>query len=296
MSTTAWLLIATIIIPVSYLAWSMLAVDRAAGRLIRLRLSATAPTSRSQGATPTSGREQLVKLARKITPQGYIAKLDRMLGNAGRPASMPLDRLLAMKPVAALGGALAGLLLGAAGSPRGAFLALCFTAACYFLPDLLVYNIGTKRRQAITIDLPNVMDQLLISVEAGLGFEAAMAKIGASGKGPMAEEMSRTLQDIQAGRSRREAYKDMGTRTSVPDLQSFVGAVIQADAQGLSVARVLKPQADQMRIKRRLRAEEKAMKLPVAVVFPLLLFIFPPLFIVILGPAVINAIAAFSGT
>ena len=107
--------------------------------------------------------------------------------------------------------------------------------------------------------------------------------------------MVRTLQDIQAGRTRREAYKAMAARSTVQDLKSFVGAIIQAEAQGLSIARVLKPQADQMRIKRRLRAEEKAMKLPVAVVFPLLLFIFPPLFIVILGPAVINAITHFLG-
>jgi tight adherence protein C len=145
------------------------------------------------------------------------------------------------------------------------------------------------------LDLPNVLDQLLISVEAGLGFEAAMSRVGMSSNGPLAEEMVRTLQDIQAGSTRRDAYKAMAARSTVPELKSFVAAVIQADVQGLSIARVLKPQADQMRIKRRLRAEEKAMKLPVAVVFPLLLFIFPPLFIVILGPAAINAITAFSG-
>ncbi|SEE65709.1 tight adherence protein C [Arthrobacter alpinus] len=293
MSTTAWLLIAIIILPLSYLAWSLIAVDRLSARLIQLRLRSVARKPQADTAEVMQGG--LVKLARKLTPGSYVAHLNRMLGNAGRPASMPLDRLLAIKPLAALGGAMVGLLVASSGSSRAVLLAIGITAGCYFLPDALVYNTGTKRRAAITLDLPNVMDQLLISVEAGLGFEAAMSRVGASGKGPMAEEMSRTLQDIQAGRTRREAYKDMAERSSVPDLKSFVGAVIQADVQGLSVARVLKPQADQMRIKRRLRAEEKAMKLPVAVVFPLLLFIFPPLFIVILGPAVINAIATFSG-
>jgi len=292
MNSTVWLLIAIIIIPVSYLVWLFVAVDRRTGRLIRLRLSATSAV-RTAGAT--AGPDRFTELARRLTPSAYIARLDRMLGNAGRPANMPLDRLLTLKPMAALGGALIGLLFGGATSPKGALLALCFTAACYFLPDLLVYNSGNKRQASITLDLPNVMDQLLISVEAGLGFEAAMSRVGASGKGPVAEEMARTLQDMQAGLTRREAYTAMAARTSVPDLKSFVSAVIQAEAQGLSISRVLKPQAGQMRIKRRLRAEEKAMKLPVAVVFPLLLFIFPPLFIVILGPAVINAIATFSG-
>lgn len=293
MSPIGWLLIATIILPVCYLAWSLIAVDRASGRLIRLRLDAAVSKPRAEARKAETS--QLVKLARALTPQGYIARLDRMLGTAGRPSTMPLDRILTMKPLAALGGALFGLLMGGANSPQGAMLVLGLTAACYFLPDLLVYNAGTKRRASITLALPNVMDQMLISVEAGLGFEAAMSRIGASGKGPMAEEMSRTLQDIQAGMTRREAYAAMAARSQVPDLKSFVSAIIQAEAQGLSVARVLKPQADQMRIKRRLRAEEKAMKLPVAVVFPLLLFIFPPLFIVILGPAVINTMNTLAG-
>lgn len=292
MTTTVWLLIATIILPLSYFAWSLISVDRASGRLIQSRLAAVAHHNTSAA---TAGPTALARLARKLTPTGYVERLDRMLGNAGRPATMPLDRLLTLKPVAALGGVLLGLLLGGTRSPQGALMAVVLTVGCYFLPDLLIYNTSTKRQAQIQLDLPNVLDQLLISVEAGLGFEVAMARVGASGKGPLAQEMSRTLQDIQAGHTRREAYRDMAARSSVADLKSFVGAIIQADIQGMSVARVLKPQADQMRIKRRLRAEEKAMKLPVAVVFPLLLFIFPPLFIVILGPAVINALNTFSG-
>ena len=292
MNTTVWLPIAMIILPLAFLAWSLVAVDRSSEKLLQSRLAAA---SARPGEATRAGPGQMVLLARRITPRAYLAHLDRLLGNAGRPASMPLDRVLTLKPLAALAGASAGLLLGGTRSPQGTLLAVGITAACYFLPDLLLYNTGTKRQARIALDLPNVLDQLLISVEAGLGFESAMSRVGASGKGPLAEEMVRTLQDIQAGRTRREAYKAMAARSTVQDLRSFVSAIIQADVQGLSVARVLKPQADQMRIKRRLRAEEKAMKLPVAVVFPLLLFIFPPLFIVILGPAVINALATFSG-
>ncbi|MFF2244760.1 type II secretion system F family protein [Arthrobacter sp. NPDC058130] len=292
MTPTVWLLIASIILPLTYFAWTLIGVDRASGRLIQSRLAAA--SAQQAGGSP-AGPHWLVLLVRRLTPTSYVSRLDRMLGNAGRPATMPLDRLLSVKPLAALGGALLALLFGGTKSPQAGLLSVCLTAACYFLPDLLIYNSGTKRQARLRLDLPNVLDQLLISVEAGLGFEAAMARVGTSGKGPLAEEIVRTLQDIQAGSTRRDAYKAMAARSTVAELKSFVGAVIQADVQGLSVARVLKPQADQMRIKRRLRAEEKAMKLPVAVVFPLLLFIFPPLFIVILGPAVINTIATFSG-
>jgi tight adherence protein C len=292
MNATAGLLIATIVLPLGYLAWSLITVDRASARLIQTRLEAT---SRRQSTGPQPGQSAVAGLARRLTPRTYIARLDRLLASAGRPASMPLDRLLTLKPVAALAALAAALLIGAFKTPQGSIFAVTLTACCYFVPDLLVFNTGTKRQARIQIDLPNVMDQLLISVEAGLGFEVAMARVGTSGTGPLAEEMVRTLQDIQSGRTRREAYKALAGRSTVQDLKSFVGAIVQAEAQGLSIARVLKPQADQMRVKRRLRAEEKAMKLPVAVVFPLLLFIFPPLFIVILGPAVINAINTFSG-
>lgn len=292
MNLTVGLLIATVVLPLGYLAWSLISVDRTSARLIQTRLAAT---SRRQSAASQAGQSSVARLARRLTPQAYISRLDRLLASAGRPASMPLDRLLTLKPLAALTALAAALLIGAFKTPQGSIFAVILTAACYFVPDLLVFNTGTKRQARIQIDLPNVMDQLLISVEAGLGFEVAMARVGNSGTGPLAEEMVRTLQDIQSGRTRREAYKALAGRSTVQDLKSFVGAIVQAEAQGLSISRVLKPQADQMRVKRRLRAEEKAMKLPVAVVFPLLLFIFPPLFIVILGPAVINAINTFSG-
>jgi tight adherence protein C len=165
----------------------------------------------------------------------------------------------------------------------------------YFVPDLLLYSRGQERQKAMALELANTLDQMLISVEAGLGFESAMQRAGETGKGPLAEELVRTLQDMQVGRSRREAYLAMAERSTIPELRSFVKAIVQADAYGIALSGVLRTQAKVMRVKRRQRAEEKAMKLPVAVLFPLLLFIFPVLFIVILGPAVLNVIDTFAG-
>jgi tight adherence protein C len=136
---------------------------------------------------------------------------------------------------------------------------------------------------------------MLISVEAGLGFESAMARAAQNGKGPLAAELARTLQDMQVGRSRKEAYLAMAERVSVPDVRSFVRAVVQADTYGIAIANVLRTQAKQMRVKRRQRAEEKAMKLPIKVLFPLMFCILPVLFIVIIGPAVINVMKNFVG-
>ncbi|MDP9903690.1 tight adherence protein C [Arthrobacter bambusae] len=215
---------------------------------------------------------------------------------AGRPPSLPLGRVLAAKPLLGLLGALFGFLISSNSSSGILKLLGIFVVLLgYFIPDLMLYSKGQERQKAMQLELANTMDQMLISVEAGLGFEGAMARAGENGKGPLAEELVRTLQDMQVGRSRRESYLALAERTNIPELRSFVQAVIQADIYGIAISRVLRVQAKVMRVKRRQRAEEKAMKLPVMVLFPLLLFIFPVLFIAILGPAIINAIATFSG-
>jgi tight adherence protein C len=135
---------------------------------------------------------------------------------------------------------------------------------------------------------------MMIAVQAGLGFEAAMARVGANGSGALAEELTRTLQDIRVGQPRRVAYQALADRTTAPDLRAFIRAVVQADEYGVSVSQVLKVQAAEMRLKRRMRAEEKAMQIPVKVIFPLMLCILPTLFIVLLGPAALQAMRAFS--
>ncbi|WP_077491058.1 type II secretion system F family protein [Sinomonas mesophila] len=283
-------------VPVALLSWMALAADRGGDRAVRNNLTrgfvkdAAAPTAAASGAVV------LERIARALTPSSYIRRLDRMLALAGRPASLPLGRLLAAKPALGLAGAAAGgLMLLAGPAPILRLLALFLIVLGYFVPDLLLYSRGAERQTAIQRELPNIMDQLLISVEAGLGFEAALARAGSTGKGPVAEELTRTLQDMQVGRNRRDAYLGLAERTTVSEVRSFVQAVIQADEYGIAIGRVLRVQARSLRVKRRQRAEQQAMKLPVKVLFPLLFFIFPVLFIAILGPAVINTIAIFSG-
>jgi tight adherence protein C len=280
-------------LPLAYLGWALLSVDRSAQRAIRENLA------RGSGPVTADSPEAdglLLQVGRRITPPAYVARLNKMLALAGRPASLPLERVLAAKPALALVGAALGLLLiSSSEEPVMRFLGLGVTVAGYFIPDLLLMSKGQERQKAIQLELANTMDQMLISVEAGLGFEGAMARAGENGKGPIAEELIRTLQDMQVGRSRREAYIALTERTNVPELRSFVQAVVQADKYGIAISGVLRIQAKVMRLKRRQRAEEKAMKLPVKVLFPLLFFIFPVLFIAILGPAVVNTIATFNG-
>ncbi|MGO4190673.1 type II secretion system F family protein [Arthrobacter sp. YAF17] len=222
--------------------------------------------------------------------------MNRLLAKAGRPAGMPLERLLIAKPALALVAAFFSILVVSKQQPGSIVLfAIFLPMLAYFVPDILIHGRGAERQKAIEMELPNTLDQMLISVEAGLGFELAMARAGDNGKGPLAEELVRTLQDMQVGRSRKDAYLAMAARTDVPDLRSFVRSVVQADTYGIALAGVLRAQAKQMRVKRRQRAEEKAMKLPVKVLFPLMFCILPVLFVVILGPAVIGVMQNLLG-
>ena len=281
-----------ICLPSAYLTWSVLSVDRKSQRAIREMLSL------GTGPVETAGpkeRALLERIGHRLTPPAYVRKLDRLLSLAGRPASLPLGQVLAAKPLLGLLGAALGLWLASTPAPVLKLVGLFVMLLGYFIPDLLLYSKGQERQKIMQLELANTLDQMLISVEAGLGFEGAMARAGENGKGPLAEELVRTLQDMQVGRSRRESYQALAERTNIPELRSFVQAVVQADTYGIAISRVLRIQAKVMRVKRRQRAEEKAMKLPVTILFPLLFFIFPVLFIAILGPAVINAIETFSG-
>jgi tight adherence protein C len=284
-----------VIVPIAGLVWSLISVDRAGLAAVKTNLT------RGRGIqTVRSADTQHLKFAEigeRLAPKGYTAWLDKLLARAGRPMSMPLARLLIIKPILALVAALLGLMYLLRSPSVGNFLlALLVTAVVYMIPDVLVHGRGAERQKKIELELPNMLDQMLISVEAGLGFEAAMSRVGKNGRGPLAAEITRTLQDMQAGRSRKESYIAMAERVEVPDLRSFVRAVVQADTYGIAIASVLRVQAKQMRIKRRQRAEEKAMKLPVKVLFPLIFCILPALFIVIIGPAAINIMKNFMGS
>ena len=294
MSPLVLLSLLLICLPLGYLAWSILSTDKKGQAVARDILSRGA--HRAEAVEKKTSPGTLEKIGRRLTPAGYVQKLDHLLSLAGRPANLPLGRVLAAKPALGLAGGLIGLWLSSIGTtPIIKLVGLFILFLGYFIPDLLLYSKGQERQKAMQLELANTLDQMLISVEAGLGFEGAMARAGENGKGPLAEELVRTLQDMQVGRSRRESYLALADRTNVPELRSFVQAVVQADTYGIAISRVLRVQAKVMRVKRRQRAEEKAMKLPVMILFPLLFFIFPVLFIAILGPAVINTIETFSG-
>jgi tight adherence protein C len=293
MNLTILLSVLLVCLPLAGLAWSVLTVDKQGRTSAAELLSRGAP---AVTAAPVGAPGLLETLGRRVTPPAYVAFLDRLLSLAGRPVTMPLGKVLGSKlGLGLVGVALGGYLAAVGSSPMMKLAGLFVLFLGYFIPDLLLYSKGKERQKAMQLELANTLDQMLISVEAGLGFEGAMARAGENGKGPLAEELVRTLQDMQVGRSRRESYIALAERTSIPELRSFVQAVVQADTYGIAISRVLRVQAKVMRVKRRQRAEEKAMKLPVMILFPLLFFIFPVLFIAILGPAVINAVVTFSG-
>jgi tight adherence protein C len=281
---------------VPLIGWAILARPQVLAEQARDNLTRgiALPADRTAAARARPGPG--ARLVNGLTPAGTVARLDRLASRAGRPADWPVSKLVAAKLVlTALAGGLGLLVISAKGSTLNVVLVVIMTLVAYFVPELLLYSRGQERQEAISLELADTLDQMTIAVEAGLGFESAMSRAGKNGKGPLAEERVRTLQDIAVGQPRREAYLALAERTGVPDLRRFIGAVVQADAYGVSIADVLRTQAQEMRLKRRQRAEEKAMQIPVKVIFPLILCILPTLFIVLLGPAVMDMMKAFGG-
>ncbi|MDI6869864.1 MAG: type II secretion system F family protein [Bacillota bacterium] len=237
---------------------------------------------------------ELARLVGRFTPKGMREEIRRKLTAAGNPGGMQVQDFLAFK----------GLLVIAL--PVGTFLALwrnnpttaLLLAAVAFaagnvLPDLLLKSAINNRKRAIQKALPDMLDLLTVSVEAGLAFDSAIGKVVEKLKGPLADEFQRMLHDVRMGMPRREALKEVASRTDVPDLNTFIASLIQADTLGVSISKVLRIQSEQMRNRRKQRAEETAMKAPIKMIFPLLIFIFPTIFIVLLGPAVLQIIDTF---
>jgi tight adherence protein C len=230
-------------------------------------------------------------------PFGWIAtpamrgRLDRDLGLAGLQQVWPLDRVLRTKAILTGVAVVLGAAIAVAGrSPLAIVVGILLVVVAYAAPDLVVGGRARERQALIQRELADALDQITISIEAGLGLEAAMARVGAHGSGPLAQELTRTVQDMRVGFTRREAYQALAARTTVPDLRRFARAVLQVDEYGISIGNVVRTQAAELRDKRRQRAEEKAMRVPVTVLFPLMVCILPVLFVVVLGPAVINLV------
>jgi tight adherence protein C len=239
--------------------------------------------------TPISTR--LVAVARRYTPIGYVDALREKLTLSGRQDTIKVDQILVVKLLALLSTLvwvpLVFGVLGLSGLLAVALVALLVTVG-FLLPDLRLNAEMKARQHAIAVKLPDMLDLLVISVEAGLGFDQAIERTATAMPGPLAEEFRRMLQETRIGATRADALRAMEQRTQVPELRSFILAILQADTFGVSIAKVLRVQADEMRIRRRLRAQELAQKAPVKMLFPLAFCVFPAIFVVVLGPAVIN--------
>jgi len=243
------------------------------------------------------GMDRLTSFGRRFTPQDQADRIRHKLELAGNPPNWDVDRVIAYKVLGLFGGAIVGLLFG---TLIGGFLpalgcAIGGAFAGYYGPNMAIYQIAYNRSDQIQKELPDALDLLTISVEAGLAFDAALSQVARNTDGPLADEFFRVLQEMQIGMGRTDAMRALGERTDVEELRSFVTAMVQADAFGIPIANVLRVQAKEMRIKRSQRAEEMAQKVPVKILFPLIFCILPCLFIVVLGPAAITIYEAFIG-
>lgn len=235
---------------------------------------------------------------KRFTPVGYLEKKQRKLMLAGYPGNLDAPAFVVIKLLTTAVGLVGAFFLVDYGGDtfQQAVLFVFPIVAGFFGPDAWLERKVDERRQAMLRALPDVLDLLVISVEAGLGFDSALARVVGTVPGPLSEEFFRMLQETRVGVSRRDAMRHLMERTDLDELRSFLLAMIQAEAFGVTIARVLRVQADEMRVKRRQRAQEKAFAAPVKLVFPLVFCIFPALFIVLLGPAAIQIAEAFAST
>jgi tight adherence protein C len=252
------------------------------------------PTFNERVLTPLLAR--FVGIGRRLTPSDYGERIQHKLDVAGNPPGWTVDRIVSMKVIGIGLGAAVGLL--AAVLLDWSFLRILILLGLgavlgYYAPNLFLYQKGYDRTQQMQRDLPDALDLLSISVEAGLGFDAALSQVARNTTGPLAQELARVLQEMQIGLGRSSALRALGERSTLPDLRSFTSAMVQADAFGIPISKVLRVQSDEIRLKRRQRAEEAAQKVPVKIMIPLVLFILPTLFIAVLGPAIIGMMSAF---
>jgi tight adherence protein C len=231
------------------------------------------------------------RLGHRFTPQGYVASTRKKLSSLGKSSPEQLDRFLAIRVLTIALIPVAAILFFLVLPLEGRMPLLLFLGSALLLvlgPDAMLNRKVEERQHAIRVALPDILDLLTISVEAGLGFEQALDRTVNAVPGPLSDEFARMLGEVRAGATRAQAMRQMDDRINVPEIRSFVLAILQADTFGVSISRVLRVQADEMRVKRRQLAQEAAQKAPVKMLFPMVFCIFPSLFVVILGPAIIN--------
>jgi len=242
--------------------------------------------------------QRLAKAGRRRQEGGMIARVDAKLEKAGYPGGLRGADWIGVKFLAAIGFAVLFFLLGLLLLQQpvlGLLFAVVGAAIGYIAPEFWLGRKGRARSMEMVLQLPDALDLLTISVEAGLGFDAALAKVVEKMEGPLVDEFRQALAEVRMGRPRREALRDVATRADAQPISNFVGAIVQAEQLGVPIAKVLQIQSNQLRIERRQRAEEAAAKAPVKMLFPMVGCIFPTIFIVILGPAVVTLMGGGTG-
>ncbi len=301
MPTSVWVASAVIACAFPILYWSLNQGSAVSARAVR-NLGDHRPSTLRAAQLEVPALERLGmpvisalgRAGRNLTPVEWLRRYDINLARAGKLGRWSSEQVVGGKILASL---IAGLYGGlqVLGNPtlKGVTAVIGITALFFFIPDLLLRSLADRRQEQIIDALPDVLDQLTMSVEAGLGFESAIAKISERETHPLANELGRMIQDIRLGKPRSDAMAELATRVDVPDLRTVVLALRQSEKLGVPLAKTLRIQADEMRTKRKFRAEEKAHKLPIKMIFPLGLCIMPALFIVILGPAAIRISGLF---
>ena len=236
-------------------------------------------------------------LGRRVSGADSSERIRRKLDLAGNPPGWTVDRVMSGKVVGAIAGFAGGMLFSfMLGSVTTKLLVIVgVSLAGFFAPSMYLYQRTYDRSGRIQRELPDAIDLLTISVESGLGFDAALQQVAYNTEGPLADEFSRVLREMQIGSSRSEAMRALAERSNLSELRSFVSSMVQADAFGIPIANVLRVQSSEMRVKRRQRAEEKAQQVPVKMTIPLIFCILPSLFIVVMGPAVLQVMDSFKG-
>jgi tight adherence protein C len=233
--------------------------------------------------------EWLARWALKVNPRSSTDSVGRRILAAGLGRRLSPTSFLAIKGLCALVGIFVGSLVGSSRGPSGLLMGAIFVGAVAFLaPDYFLTLKARGRKERVRADLPDALDLLAVTVEAGMGFDASLAKMNEHMEGPLAEEFGLTLSEMRIGESRPEALKRLAERVDAQELSAFTRAIIQADQLGTSLGRILRVQAADARLRRQAAAEERAMKAPIKMLFPTVLFIFPAMFLVILGPAILN--------
>jgi len=242
--------------------------------------------------------QQIADVTQKLLPKSDPNEIHARLMAAGLSRSMSPQMYLALKGGLVVTALVLGVLVAASGAVPpvlGMLIALGGGAMCFIAPDFFINSRVRGRRELMRSELPNVLDLLCVSVEAGLGFDAAVSKLSERMEGPLVEEFGLVLHEMRIGESRSAALKSLSDRVDVPEVAQFCRAIIQADQLGIALSRILRVQSHDMRIRRQLSAEEKAMKAPVKMLFPTVVFIFPSMFVVALGPAAISLLQTFGG-